>query len=274
MAMRNATAVLLASLLPLAAAHAGDQEDFRHEADLLRTSLQAKAGYYEFSDLDVDRYDIDGAPTQVLISTRELKRDAIPSDTWESTHLRYTHGVGVAMAPANHVDADGLPSFVAGGVPTLVDKTVEGVSLKRPQVYFGETASSGLDDDYAIVDTNLEELLLAGERIALENRLDLMNARANVMDARRQIEVAANRLRAGDLGFRFTLDIVLKRLNKNSSNFVAEQLIKTIGAEVKGVPGSQRSSKTTGRRPSGSGASSSRRNLANWLSVDIAFHLE
>lgn len=120
-------------------------------------SLQAKAGYYEFSDLDVDRYDIDGAPTQVLISTRELKRDAIPSDTWESTHLRYTHGVGVAMAPANHVDADGLPSFVAGGVPTLVDKTVEGVSLKRPQVYFGETASSGLDDDYAIVDTNLEE---------------------------------------------------------------------------------------------------------------------
>lgn len=35
-----------------------------------------------------------------------------------------------------------------------------------------------------------------------------------------------------------TLDIVLKRLNKNSSNFVAEQLIKAIGAEVKGVPGS------------------------------------
>ncbi|MCU0700429.1 MAG: D-alanyl-D-alanine carboxypeptidase/D-alanyl-D-alanine-endopeptidase [Myxococcaceae bacterium] len=39
-------------------------------------------------------------------------------------------------------------------------------------------------------------------------------------------------------GFSDTLDIVLKRLNKNSSNFVAEQLIKTIGAEVKGTPGS------------------------------------
>lgn len=35
-----------------------------------------------------------------------------------------------------------------------------------------------------------------------------------------------------------TLDIVLKRLNKNSSNFVAEQLIKTLGAEGKGPPGS------------------------------------
>lgn len=35
-----------------------------------------------------------------------------------------------------------------------------------------------------------------------------------------------------------TLDIVLKKLNKHSSNFVAEQLIKTLGAELRGVPGS------------------------------------
>jgi len=34
-----------------------------------------------------------------------------------------------------------------------------------------------------------------------------------------------------------TLDIVLKRMNKHSSNFVAEQLIKTLGAEGRGVPG-------------------------------------
>jgi serine-type D-Ala-D-Ala carboxypeptidase/endopeptidase (penicillin-binding protein 4) len=35
-----------------------------------------------------------------------------------------------------------------------------------------------------------------------------------------------------------TLDLVLKKLNKNSSNFVAEQLIKTLGAETRGAPGS------------------------------------
>lgn len=35
-----------------------------------------------------------------------------------------------------------------------------------------------------------------------------------------------------------TLDLVLKRLNKHSSNFVAEQLIKQLGAEGKGPPGS------------------------------------
>lgn len=35
-----------------------------------------------------------------------------------------------------------------------------------------------------------------------------------------------------------TFDIVLKRLNKLSSNFVAETLLKTMGAEVRGAPGS------------------------------------
>ncbi len=34
-----------------------------------------------------------------------------------------------------------------------------------------------------------------------------------------------------------TLDIVLKKMNKHSSNFVAEQLIKTLGAEQRGAPG-------------------------------------
>ena len=35
-----------------------------------------------------------------------------------------------------------------------------------------------------------------------------------------------------------TFDLILKRLNKLSSNFVAETLLKTMGAEVKGAPGS------------------------------------
>jgi len=38
-----------------------------------------------------------------------------------------------------------------------------------------------------------------------------------------------------------TLDMVLKRLNKNSSNFIAEQLIKALGAEFKGRPGTHAS---------------------------------
>jgi hypothetical protein len=42
--MRNATAVLLATLLPFGATLASDKDDFRHEADLLRAGTQAKAG--------------------------------------------------------------------------------------------------------------------------------------------------------------------------------------------------------------------------------------
>ena len=34
-----------------------------------------------------------------------------------------------------------------------------------------------------------------------------------------------------------TLDLVLKRVNKSSSNFMAEQLVKTLGAQVVGAPG-------------------------------------
>ncbi|MHB8418463.1 MAG: D-alanyl-D-alanine carboxypeptidase/D-alanyl-D-alanine endopeptidase [Myxococcales bacterium] len=34
-----------------------------------------------------------------------------------------------------------------------------------------------------------------------------------------------------------SLDVVLKRLNKHSSNFVAEMLVKTLGAELRGAPG-------------------------------------
>jgi D-alanyl-D-alanine carboxypeptidase/D-alanyl-D-alanine-endopeptidase (penicillin-binding protein 4) len=34
-----------------------------------------------------------------------------------------------------------------------------------------------------------------------------------------------------------SLDLILKKLNKVSSNFIAEQLVKTLGAEARGVPG-------------------------------------
>ncbi len=41
----------------------------------------------------------------------------------------------------------------------------------------------------------LEDLLLAAERVSLEHRLDLMNARAALYDTWRQVRVTANALR-------------------------------------------------------------------------------
>ena len=60
-------------------------------------SLQSIRSYYEFNDVDVDRYYIDGNYTQVFISARELNTDNLTSSakTWINEHLKYTHGFGV-----------------------------------------------------------------------------------------------------------------------------------------------------------------------------------
>ena len=122
------------------------------------TTLQSKLDFYQFSDLDVDRYLFAGQETEVIIGARELNQDAIPVKTWEGRHLSYTHGYGVAMAPANAVNTDGEPDFAISEVPVRIDRTqLQDVELTRPQIYFGE----GLDDDtspgYAIVGTTLKE---------------------------------------------------------------------------------------------------------------------
>ena len=77
-----------------------------------------------------------------------------------------------------------LPKFVAR-FPKLEDVVIDGRSVLEIYPEGGPTA----DED------QLENLLLAAERVALEHRLDLMNARAQLYDAWRQIRVAANGLK-------------------------------------------------------------------------------
>ena len=74
--------------------------------------LQELAGYYVFRDLDVDRYKIDGKNQQVVLAVRELNRDDLPVTTWEGRHLAYTHGYGVALAPASQIRGDGSPDYL------------------------------------------------------------------------------------------------------------------------------------------------------------------
>ncbi|MDY7106174.1 MAG: UPF0182 family protein [Actinomycetota bacterium] len=118
--------------------------------------LQAERGFYQFpGDLDVDRYEIDGQTTQVVLAARELNTGGIESPSWENQRLTYTHGYGVALAAANAVAA-GRPDFLVGGVPIAQDPTIEDspeFELSSPQLYFSE----GLDG-YAIVNTEREEL--------------------------------------------------------------------------------------------------------------------
>lgn len=108
--------------------------------------LQAGRQFYEFTDLDIDRYQIDGQLTQTLLGVRELNGQAIPSG-WPSKHLEFTHGYGLALAPSNRV-VDGRPDFIAGGIPVVSEE----IPIDQPDIYFGEGLS-----DYVLVGVDQDE---------------------------------------------------------------------------------------------------------------------
>ena len=116
--------------------------------------LQEIRQYYEFLDVDIDRYQVNGKVRQVMIAARELNKNSLPTQTrtWESRHLQYTHGYGLAMAPSNKVTREGLPELWIRDFPPLI--TQRGLpSVSRPEIYYGE-----LTNDYVLVNTSLKEI--------------------------------------------------------------------------------------------------------------------
>ncbi|GAJ00156.1 unnamed protein product, partial [marine sediment metagenome] len=113
------------------------------------TQLQSFRLYYDFNDVDVDRYVIDGEYRQVMLSARELSAEklAVEAQTWVNRRLQFTHGYGLALSPVNEVSAQGLPVLLVKDIPPIGDFDIE-----RPQIYFGEKT-----DDYIIVKTKTEE---------------------------------------------------------------------------------------------------------------------
>ena len=106
--------------------------------------------YYDFVDVDVDRYVVDGKLTQVLLSARELNREALSAQakTFNNLMFKYTHGFGLAMSQANSVSATGLPLYLVQDIPPL---SAVG-PIEQPRIYFGE-----LTNDNVIVNTTLKE---------------------------------------------------------------------------------------------------------------------
>ncbi|MPZ15829.1 MAG: UPF0182 family protein, partial [Chloroflexi bacterium] len=111
--------------------------------------IQAIRQYYQFTDVDVDRYVIDGQYRQVMVGARELVTDQLPAEaqSWVSRQLQYTHGYGVAMAAVNEVSQEGLPELFVQNVPP-----VGVLPVTRPEVYFGEKT-----DHYVITGTSTAE---------------------------------------------------------------------------------------------------------------------
>src|SRR5215470_1937206 len=103
--------------------------------------LQELRLYYDFRDVDVDRYTFHGAYQQVLLAARELNQARLPADaqTWINQHFKFTHGFGLVMSPVNQFDEEGLPVFYLKDIPPV---SSVGLTLGRPQLYFGEETSS------------------------------------------------------------------------------------------------------------------------------------
>jgi len=105
--------------------------------DTLR-QIQEIRTYYDFPGIDIDRYQIDGALREVMLSVRELNVDKLPesSRNWINDKLIYTHGYGITMNPVNGFTAEGLPTLMLSNMP--VQSTVHGLNVTRPEIYFGE----------------------------------------------------------------------------------------------------------------------------------------
>ncbi len=115
--------------------------DWRALQDTLR-QIQEIRTYYDFPDIDIDRYDIDGTTREVMLAARELNVDKLPesSRNWINDKLIYTHGYGITMNPVNGFTPEGLPTLILSNMP--VQSTVRGLSVTRPEIYFGEMTNT------------------------------------------------------------------------------------------------------------------------------------
>lgn len=108
--------------------------------------------YYQFRDVDVDRYTIDGKYRQVVLSARELDTRQLPTAarTWINQHLVYTHGYGLVMNEVGVSTPEGLPRLLIKDIPPVSSIDTK---VKRPAIYYGEVG-----DDYVVVKTKTREL--------------------------------------------------------------------------------------------------------------------
>ncbi len=111
--------------------------------------IQSIRQYYDFPDIEIDRYTLNGQYQEVMLGGRELdtSRLAAQAQTWVNLHLQYTHGYGLVMSPVATVTAEGLPNLLEQNLPP------EGIlKIDRPEIYYGMQTNN-----WVIVDTQQRE---------------------------------------------------------------------------------------------------------------------
>jgi hypothetical protein len=111
--------------------------------------LQALRPYYQFSEIDIDRYEIDGEVRQVMLAGRELDKANLPAPSWVNRNLEFTHGYGVVMNPVDSITPDGQPEFFIQDLPP---QSVVDIEVEQPEIYYGE-----LTNDAVFVSSGREE---------------------------------------------------------------------------------------------------------------------
>ncbi len=111
--------------------------------------LQALRPYYQFSEIDIDRYEIDGQIRQVMLAGRELDKNNLPAPSWVNRNLEFTHGFGIVMNPVDSITPDGQPEFFIQDLPP---QSTVGIEIDRPEIYYGE-----LTTDAVFVSSGREE---------------------------------------------------------------------------------------------------------------------
>ena len=121
------------------------------EGPLLRSykQLQEIRTYYDFDQVDMDRYTVGGARRQVMLSARELDLKELQTRTWVNTRLEFTHGFGVVMNPVTEIASEGQPKLWIRDIPPQVSIPL---SIDRPQIYYGEKTAP-----YVFVRTTVKE---------------------------------------------------------------------------------------------------------------------
>lgn len=122
--------------------------DYRPMRETLQ-QIQSIRTYYQFVDVDVDRYFVGRIYRQVMIAARELNIEAL-KPSWYARRFLWTHGFGVVVTPVNEIEEEGMPVLWVKDIPPQT--RFSAFKIEEPRIYFGE-----LTDDYVVVRTKVRE---------------------------------------------------------------------------------------------------------------------
>ncbi|MGH8548959.1 MAG: UPF0182 family protein [Methylococcales bacterium] len=127
----------------------------RELLDDVYNQLQGIRPYYKFSDVDEDRYLINGRIQQVNLSAREMNIDKLPKEAqnWENKYLTYTHGYAAVMTPAAQDGGEPIDWYLRD-LNLLSDV---GFKVEKPDIYYGLEKY-----EYAIVPNELDVVDISG----------------------------------------------------------------------------------------------------------------